>query len=145
MEELFAYSYLWAYGFCDKNEYNDLLDKKFLMNPTNELLLDLEGCSNNYKETFAILYGFFNNGLNNIDSYLFGRVLFDGLEKIYNSNVLTICEFANTTYQIWNLLPESISLEYPFSALCYADDPLSWGDELRTRNIYEDVFRFYKE
>lgn len=145
MEELLAYSYLWTYGFCDKNEYNEVLDQKFLINPTDETLLKLEECSHNYKETFTVLYGYFVNGSRTLDTNLFGKVLFGGLERIYNLNVYTISEFAKKGYQIWEILPESIDHEDPFFALCYADDPLSWGDENQTRNIYEELFKFYKE
>ena len=31
----------------------------------------------------------------------------------------------------------------PFISLCYADDPLSGGDEAQTRRVYETLFKFY--
>ena len=33
----------------------------------------------------------------------------------------------------------------PFFTMCYADDPLSWGDKDQTRELYEQMFRFYDE
>lgn len=51
MECLFAYSYLWAWGFCSMQEYNVYLDRMFSETPDNKILLELEECSNNYKET----------------------------------------------------------------------------------------------
>lgn len=50
LECLFAYSYLWAWGFCSMQEYNVHLDRLFSETPNNKILLELEECSNNYKE-----------------------------------------------------------------------------------------------
>ncbi|HKM03042.1 MAG TPA: hypothetical protein VJZ04_00355 [Lachnospiraceae bacterium] len=55
MECLFAYAYLWAWGFCPIQEYNNHLDKMFLKAPDDEVLLELEESSSDYKKTFARL------------------------------------------------------------------------------------------
>ena len=77
LECLFAYSYLWAWGFCSMQEYNVHLDRLFSETPNNKILLELEECSNNYKETFARLKRYFEYETNTFDSYIFGKTLFN--------------------------------------------------------------------
>ena len=84
LECLFAYSYLWAWGFCSMQEYNVHLDRLFSETPNNRVLLELEECSNNYKETFARLKRYFEYETNTFDSYIFGKTLFNGLEIVAN-------------------------------------------------------------
>ena len=145
LECLFAYSYLWAWGFCSIQEYNVHLDKLFSETPDDEICLALEGCSNNYKETFAHLKRYFEYEVDSFDSYIFGHALFNGLEAAYKSSVYTITEFGYRCYQLWKLLPRFLSQEQPFWILSYADDPLSWGDEEQSKALYEKAFCFYKE
>lgn len=145
MEYLFAYSYLWAWGFCSMQEYNIHLDSMFSETPNDEVLLELEECSDNCKNTFARLKRFFEYETNTFDSDTFGKILFKGLETAYNSDIYDIAEFGRICYKLWNLLPGFLGHEQPYYVLCYADDPLSWGDEEQTRTLYEDAFNFYKE
>lgn len=145
MECLFAYTYLWAWGFCSMQEYNLYLDNMFSETPGNELLLELEECSDNYKNTFARLKRYFEYEANTFDTDKFGKFLFKGLEKAYHSDAYDIVEFGSRCYQLWKLLPGFIDHEQPFYVLCYANDPLSWGDEEQTRTLYRDAFSFYKE
>ena len=76
MESLFAYSYLWAFGFSSLHEYNRHLDELFLANPNDERLLELEECSNNCKDTFARLKWYFDCKSNTFDTDMFGKALF---------------------------------------------------------------------
>lgn len=46
-------------------------------------------------------------------------------------------------YLLWESLPGCVQDEEPFSILTYADEPLSWGDEQQSREIYEKVFGYY--
>jgi len=144
MECLFAYSYLWAWGFCSMQEYNVHLDMKFSESPNDDVLLGLEECSDNYKDTFARLNRYFEYETNSFDYYIFGKTLFEGLKIAYKSEDYNIFEFASKCYKLWKLLPKDLSNEEPFFILCYADDPLSWGDEKQTRTLYEQAFEFYK-
>lgn len=145
LECLFAYAYLWAWGFCSMQEYNVHLDRMFSETPNNKILLELEESSNNYKETFARLKRYFEYETDTFDSYIFGKTLFNGLEIAYKSDVYTIAEFGKICYQLWKLLPEFLMQEQPFWTLSYADEPLlSWGDEKQSRILYEEAFRFYK-
>ena len=125
-------------------EYNVHLDRLFSETPNNKILLELEECSNNYKETFARLKRYFEYETNAFDLYIFGKTLFNGLEIVYKSDVYTIAEFGKICYQLWNLLPGFLVQEQPFRTLSYADDPLSWGDEKQSRIMHEEAFRFYK-
>lgn len=144
MEILFAYSYLWVWGFCSAEKYNVQLDKMFSETPDNGVLLELEECSINYKDTFARLRRYFAYENNFFKSDKFGKALFKGLEVAYNSGVYSITDFSQRCYELWKTLPEFLAQEEPFFVLCYADEPLSWGDEKQTCKLYEEAFAFYK-
>ena len=145
MESLFAYSYLLAWGFCSLQEYNAYLDKMFLETPDNEVLLDLEECSNSYKDTFARLKRYFEYETDNFDKEQFGKTLLNGLESVYHSNVYSIAAFTRKCYELYTMLPECLKYENPFWFLDYADEPLSWGDEKYSRVLCEKAFGFYRE
>lgn len=127
MECLFAYLYLWTWGFFSAEEYNVQLDKMFSESLDNEVLLELEEYSSNYKDTFARLQRYFAYETSVFKINKFGKTLFKGLETVYNSNIYSITEFGRRCYGLWKMLPEYLSHEEPFFILCYADDPLSWG------------------
>lgn len=145
MEHLFAYAYLWALGFCSMQEYNFHLDSMFSAAPDDGVLSELEECSDNYKNTFVRLKKYFEFETNTFDSDQFGETLFKGLETCYNSGVYDIAEFGKRCYELWNLLPDYLNQVQPFNVLCYADDPLSWGDEKQTHTLYTNAFNFYKK
>lgn len=123
MERIFAYVYLWAFGFCSRREYNMHLDDMFTQNVNDELLLELEECSGSYKESS----------------------LFAGLARAYDEESCNISEFGNRCYNLWNLLPGTITMQEPYFTLSYADDCLSYGDEKQTRKLYEKAFSFYNK
>ena len=50
-------------------EYNVHLDRLFSETPNNKIFLELEECSNNYKETFARLKRYFEYETNTFDSF----------------------------------------------------------------------------
>lgn len=144
MEGLIVYSYFWALGVCSEKEYNLHLDEEFLKSPDNELLSELEWCSHNCKNTFVKLSNYFEKEEEKIDLTVFGKKLFEGLERIYRSKGFSLSEFGKVCYKLWNLLPQNIMYDEPFFTLCYADDLLPWGDERRTEELYEKAFDFYK-
>ncbi len=145
IESLFAYAILRAFGlFSDKN-YNEILDSCFLKYPDSQLLLKLEEVSGDYKESFSILNHFFYYETKNIDYIAFGKALFNGLKSAYNSNRISLQAFGRKCFSIWSLLPETIKNIEPYFTLNYADDPLSWGDEKQSRDLYEKAFSFYEE
>lgn len=141
MEELLVYAILLGEGLVTENEYNKRLDELFLSNPENDDFLYLEWETNIKK---AIIYVRTHIDYKNLDLEYFGRVLMSKLEMIY-INCSDIEYFANRMYSLWKSLPENIQNIEPFWALCYADEPLSWGDEKQTRNIYEHMLSYYKD
>lgn len=145
MEKLVALCYVWVFGLSDKDDYYAELDRLFLENPEDDYLLELEGFGNNRAAAWERL-GWLAESSLNID--IFGKELFAALEKVYNENRFPLAEFGRRCYKMWCALPykpyQSEHIE-PFCTLTYADDPLSYGDEGQSRNLYEAAFNFYKE
>lgn len=144
MEKLAALCCLWAFGLSDKNDYAEELDRLFLENPGDDLLLELENLGDDRAAAWARL-GWSADRLN-ID--LFGKELFAALEKAYSENRFPLAEFGRRCYSLWCALPyHPYQYEHiePFCTLTYADDPLSWGDEKQTLELYQAAFDFYKE
>ena len=120
--------------------YEKKLNELFLQNPTNEDLLELEFLNRNRKETIVYIRTHLN--YNSMDFNRFGRVLFRLLKPIYAS--MDIQRFGNVMYSLWENLPGNLQDMQPFGTLCYADDPLSWGDEKQSREIYEEMLEYYE-
>lgn len=141
MEELLVYAILLYEDLVTENEYSKRLDELFLNDPENEDLLYLEWETDIKK---AIIYIRTNIDYNNLDIERFGRILISKLKAVY-VNCSDIKCFASRMYNLWESLPGGIQNIEPFWTLCYADDPLSWGDEEQTRNIYEYMLDYYKD
>lgn len=140
MEELYIFALLLNEEIISKESYFRRLDTLFLDNPKNELLLHLEW-ETNISE--AILYIKTQIDSNILDYELFGKILMEKIKTYYEHNP-NIKFFADKMYRLWKSLPETLQKKEPFFALCYADDPLSWGDEEQTREIYEHMMNYYK-
>lgn len=141
MEELLAFALLLYEEIVTEDEYNKRLDELFLDNPENEDLLYLEW-ETNIKE--AIKYIRTHIDYNTLDYEQFGRILMSMLKVCYK-NCSDIKSFANRMYNLWENLPGNIQDREPFFTLCYADDPLWWGNEEQSRKIYEDMLNYYKD
>lgn len=139
MEELFVYAILWSEELATENEYYTRLDELFLSNPENDDLLYLEWETDIKK---AIIYVRTHTDYKNLDIERFGRVLMSKLKAVY-INCSDIKYFASRMYNLWESLPGNIQNIEPFWTLCYADEPLSWGDEKQTRDIYEYMLNYY--
>ena len=144
MEKMICKSLLWKIGLTDGTDYSKTLDKMFLSDVNNELLLELESCSYDYDTAFDILQRFWKYECKNFSFDIFGRCLTEDLKTVYESNDFSIEDFGRKCYSIWQQLPNELNTIEPFHTLSYADDPLSWGDEEQARKIYEDFFDFYK-
>lgn len=140
MEELLVYTILLYEGLVTENEYNKRLDELFLNTPENDDLLYLEWETDISK---AIIYVRTHIDYKKLNLEQFGRILMNKLKAVYE-NCLDIKYFASKMYSLWESLPGNIQNIEPFWALCYADDPLSWGDEKQTRDIYEHMLRYYE-
>lgn len=139
MEELLAYALLLYKGFPLEDEYQKRLDDLFIKNPTDDVLLELEFISNNLKESIIYLRTHF--GYNHFCYEIFGQVLMQKLKIYYDNTELK--QFSYKVYSLWKNLPRNIQNEEPFSMLSYADDPLSYGDEIQTRKLYEYILDYY--
>lgn len=145
MEKLVALCYLWAFGFGDKEDYYAELDRMFLKNPEDDFLLELENLGGDCGAAYARISMLIQTGIN---TDKFGRELFGGLEKFYLKNfdsLSSLEEFGKMCYDLWKSFPASIDTKDPFHTLCYADDPLSWGDEKQSHELYQKAFDHYKE
>lgn len=141
MEELLVYAILLNEDLATESEYGKRLDELFLTDPENDDLLYLEWETDIKK---AIIYVRTHMDYNNLDPDRFGRILMGKLKAVY-VNCPDIKCFADRMYRLWKILPGNIRNIEPFWALCYADDPLSWGDEEQTRSIYEGVWDYYTD
>ena len=141
MEELLVYAILLDVELVIENEYGKRLDELFLNNPENDDLLYLEWETDIKK---AIIYVRTHIDYKNFNLERFGRILMSKLKMIY-VNCSDIKYFANRMYSLWKSLPGNIQNIEPFWILCYADDPLSWGDEKQTRDIYEHMLSYYED
>ena len=145
MEKLAVLCWLWAFGFGSKEKYFSELDRLFLENPEDDFLLELETLGGDRKAAWQRVSLFFETEM---DVDKFGKELFGRLENFYLENCnsrSSLEEFGKTCYAMWQSLPSSIDTKDPFHILCYADDPLSWGDEKQTRELYKKAFDYYKE
>lgn len=142
MEGLYAEFLLWKYGFQPQEKYEQTLHERFLRDPAHRFLLKLEEHSTSIQHTggcFARYWAYEHPGL---DASVFGKALFSGLKRAYFSTAMDIGQFARQCYSLWQDLPSEIDNLEPFLTLCYADDPLSWGDEVQTKALYEKAFAY---
>lgn len=142
VEILLSYAILLYMGLVSVAEYKDNLDAHFLKHPDNALLLELEWRTLDIQGTIKIIFDYCLEY--NVDYDTFGCFLISKLEEIYYQDDMDIRFFSSKMYSIWRALPSEIQNEEPFWTLCYADDPLSWGDERQTRGRYQKIFQYYK-
>ncbi|MCI9136197.1 MAG: hypothetical protein HFH48_01315 [Lachnospiraceae bacterium] len=139
MEELFVFALLLCEGMVTREEYGEKLDELFLNDPENDDLLYLEW-ETDIKKSIAYIRAHVD--YNVLDCESFGRIFMGRLKENYE-NCPDIGDFAKQAYHLWKSLPGNIQNKEPFFALCYGDDPLSWGDEEQTRSIYEYMMNYY--
>lgn len=142
VEILLSYAILLYVGLVSEVEYKENLDAHFLKHPDNALLLELEWRTLDIEGTIKIIFNYCLE--NSIDYDTFGCFLISKLEEIYYQDDMDIQHFGSKMYLIWRVLPSEIENKEPFWTLCYADDPLSWGDEKQTRELYQKMFQYYK-
>jgi len=145
MEELMAYAYLYREGLMSGEEWREKLDQLFLENPEDDLLLELEWESRSVKETTARVWSYWGAHASEFSADTFGRILMSCLKKLYQQEGMDIRYFAGRMYDLWEGLPPWLQDVQPFWTLCYADDPLSWGDEAQTRELYQWALEYYEQ
>lgn len=140
MEDLYIFALLLNEEIIPEESYFKRLDELFLGNPKNEILLNLEW-ETNISEAMLYIKSQIDGKIFNDE--LFGTILMEKIKMYYENNP-NIKIFADKMYLLWKSLPETLQRKEPFFALCYADDPLSWGDEEQTRELYEHMMNYYK-
>lgn len=139
MEELLVFALLLCEGIMPEDEYWKRLDELFLESPEDDNFLYLEWETDIKK---AIAYIRTNIDYTTFDYGLFGKILMEKL-RTYYEQCLDIKSFSERMYLLWEDLPFDIQDKQPFYTLCYADDPLSWGDKEQTRRLYEGMLNYY--
>lgn len=145
MEELYAELLLWYRGFHSSDRYNAMLDAKFLSDSENGMYLDLEESSSDLLGSMGRFTRYWDYECADFHPDLFGKQLFSGLKAAYDTNSIELSDFGDRCYKLWRMLPDSIREMVPFQILRYADEPLSWGDDAQTRQLYETAFSFYDD
>ncbi|MDE7399278.1 MAG: hypothetical protein K2N06_07090 [Oscillospiraceae bacterium] len=140
MEKLAALCALWAFGLGSKEDYCKELDRLFLENPDDDFLLELE----NLGGDCAAIWARISPRLMTADINEFGKALFGKLEQVYRADKIPLREFGVCCGRLWSALPEKIDHKEPFIMLCYADEPLSWGDEEQSRELFGEMIDYYK-
>lgn len=142
-EDLLAYGVLAQAGLLPAEEYRKKLDALFEADMGNELLLELEFCGKDVQRSVNMIREYVLANEGGFDAEAFGRILLGMLERIYRDWPGTLERFGSAAYLLWEALPGPIAGQEPFSRLCWADDPISYGDEAGGRAIYEELFSYY--
>ena len=124
-------------------QYCDCLDQLFLNSTNDNLLLDLECCTD-AKSTFERIKRYFDYETNEFNTDLFGKTLFCCLRKNYH--MINIELFVAKCYELYKMLPLAVeSFEEPFHALCYIDDILEFEKKtcLKANEIVVYLKGFY--
>ncbi|WP_143317738.1 hypothetical protein [Clostridium sp. HBUAS56017] len=143
IEVLLSYAILLHLELVSDAEYNEYLDELFLKHPDNDLLLELEWGTLDMEGTIKIIFNYCLD--NNVDYDTFGCFLLSRLEEIYYKDAMDIRIFGSKMYSLWRVLPSDIANKEPFWTMSYADDPLLYGDERQTRELYQKMFQYYKK
>jgi len=140
-EQLFAYALFLYTGLMTLDEYNTYLDDLFLAEPDNDLLLELEYCSGNSEKTIQIITEGYQEDIE-FNTVAFGELIAKRLETVYFRPGTDLREYGDKVYRLWQKLPSDLQMKEPFAILSYADDPLSYGDEERSREMYQEFFQY---
>ena len=148
IEELYVWSILLKAGISDMEQYATWLDDIFLKaykgDPSYTLLLDLEFCSNDINKTLDAIDDSISIRVSSFDFDYIGSLLFKALEEVYSADTYDLQTLAAKAYYIWTRLPERVANNPPFFTLNYIDDPLDYGDEATTRDLFQSIFDYYR-
>ena len=137
MEKLLVYILLEAVGFDTYHLYKNTLYEMLENDAQNNIMLDLAG--RDHKDTVLHMLSVLKKG--RFDKELFGKELMNELLKIYRG--CEINDFAKRMYRLWTYLPSSMCEEDPFFFFLYADEPLLYGDQKHSRELYEEALNYY--
>lgn len=139
MEILYANALLIAVGYDRYDLLDKQIDKLFLSNLQNDDYLSL---IERPKDKNLVLHIIATINIERMNIKHFGAYLMRELYKIYLKTNLE--SFVDKMYHLYTLLPAKISENEPFYTFCYADDCLSYGDEIQCRQLYEKAMSYYQ-
>lgn len=145
MEELLACILLYGEDLLPWEVYQEKLDALFLEDPDNDLLQELEWNSGDRKGAYAKLREYWADRAGEIRMEVFGRFFMARLKEVFWREDLDLRWFGERMYVLWESLPPWLQDIQPFWTLCYADDPLSWGDEAQSRELYREMLEYYEK
>ena len=139
MDELFVEAVLYSVGISNPKGYQEVLNTLWesASSELEPILLDLEALK--YKGAMDYLLALLEGST--VDEAVFGKHLTKRLRELYE--LLPLADFAKKAYIVWAHLPQSLRDHDPFYILSYADDCLSYGDEVRCRELLEEVMNYY--
>ena len=114
-----------------------------MAHPDDRTLLDLE-CETNIQKAVIYIRTRADYGYLGLHPETFGRALMEKLRDCY-ARCTDLRQFGHKMYSLWESLPGNLQNMEPFWSLCYADEPLTWGDEAQTRSLYETMLSYYEE
>lgn len=143
IEELYFYYISLKTKFVDVDTYREWLNKTFLAdNNKEDILLELQFCTDNTEKAIEEMQIYICNRLNSIDYHAVMKMIISELKEQYK-NKTTLYQLTKKLYNIWTLFPENISSEKPFIMLNSVDDPWSWYDEKQVEQITEKLINYY--
>lgn len=143
MEKLYAYLLLYAIKLVPEAEYEHILDLAFLHNPDSEFMLDLEWNWSDRQKSLSLMGEYWTEHFSSFNEVLFGKTLFQRIQPIYLYEQTGLSDFGEKMYQLWSVLPSWLANKEPFSILCYASDPLSWGEPKLAKSFFEKAMYYY--
>lgn len=150
MEKLTALLLLRLSGFGSAEPYFEELDRLFLERPDDDFWFELEDCLKDLRGHWARISERFAANIGGYDISKFGRELSGGVQEFFDENVstgkITLREFGRMGYKLWLLLSD-LNVEVhsdPFVVLCYADEPLDYGDEKQSLDLYRFFLIFIR-
>ena len=143
IEELYFYYISLKTKFVDVDTYREWLNKTFLAdNNKEDILLELQFCTDNTEKTIEEMQIYICNRLNSIDYHAVMKMIISELKEQYKNKTM-LYQITKKLYNIWTLFPENISSEKPFIMLNSIDDPWSWNDKEQVEQITEKLINYY--
>ncbi len=143
IEELYFYYISLKTEFVDVDTYREWLNKTFLAdNNKEDILLELQFCTDNTEKTIEEMQIYICNRLNSIDYHAVMKMIISELKEQYKNKTM-LYQITKKLYNIWTLFPENISSEKPFIMLNSIDDPWSWNDKEQVEQITEKLINYY--
>lgn len=145
-EELYFYYISLKTKFVSLDDYKIWLNHVFLTVETqNNILYELEWCSEDLDKTVDILYSYLYDKICFLNFQSIGRLIINELRKKYNNNLNYLRETTYKLYKIWCLLPSNIAEREPFLTFNSIDDSWVWNGKEQIEEKMNYLFSFYDD